>query len=274
MSASDRSIPLPVFNGKEESYTVWKAKIEGFAQVKGIWKAIQNKSALPVTEATGGDADVESTIKANALLMAYLLNAFSKDSDVQIVMSTKSTEWPSGVAHKVFEKLDKKYQPKDIQTDVERDAKLLSVKMNRDENPDTLFEQVAAIGNWYDNGAKKVEESTKIAIVLAKAPVEYKSIIATTMASKGSALKLDDLQDVMKKYWRSKYSETGKSEKDEEDELNLSTMRFKGTCNHCGKHGHKAVDCWDDPKNADKRPEWMKKKEVAAIGVKSRELQL
>jgi hypothetical protein len=28
----------------------------------------------------------------------------------------------------------------------------------------------------------------------------------------------------------------------------------KMTCNHCGKTGHKWVDCWQQDKNKDKRP--------------------
>ena len=44
--------------------------------------------------------------------------------------------------------------------------------------------------------------------------------------------------------------------------------QVKTDCRLCGKKGHKAVDCWENPKNADKRPKtWKTKaKETAAIG--------
>ena len=32
--------------------------------------------------------------------------------------------------------------------------------------------------------------------------------------------------------------------------------KFNGNCNQCGKKGHKAIDCWENPKNAHKRPKW------------------
>ena len=32
------------------------------------------------------------------------------------------------------------------------------------------------------------------------------------------------------------------------------------TCNNCGKIGHAADNCWKDPKNASKLPEWYRKK--------------
>ena len=30
--------------------------------------------------------------------------------------------------------------------------------------------------------------------------------------------------------------------------------KFKGTCQLCGKRGHKSADCWENEKNKDKRP--------------------
>jgi len=54
--------------------------------------------------------------------------------------------------------------------------------------------------------------------------------------------------------------------------------KFAGNCNSCGKKGHKAADCWADPKNAGKRPKWFKSpSEIAAAqagSTKSEELQL
>ena len=52
--------------------------------------------------------------------------------------------------------------------------------------------------------------------------------------------------------------------------------KFKGKCHQCGKTGHKATDCWDNTKNADKCPQWFKPSKVtAATNIKkSEELQL
>jgi hypothetical protein len=34
----------------------------------------------------------------------------------------------------------------------------------------------------------------------------------------------------------------------------VGIAKFKGTCNKCGKQGHKSKDCWENEANADKRP--------------------
>jgi hypothetical protein len=34
--------------------------------------------------------------------------------------------------------------------------------------------------------------------------------------------------------------------------------KFTGKCNRCGKVGHKEANCWDDPKNGDRRPKTWK----------------
>ena len=55
-SMSDKSIPLPIFDGKEKNYTKWKAKMKGFALSKGIWIAVSQANKLPETEETVLDA--------------------------------------------------------------------------------------------------------------------------------------------------------------------------------------------------------------------------
>ena len=108
-TVNDKSIPLPVFDGKEQNFTKWMAKMKGFGIAKGIWIAITQKGDLPTTEdavvdestATGKQA--AKVRNANSLMMAYLLNAFKKDADLQIVMNSFTTDWPSGLAHKAID---------------------------------------------------------------------------------------------------------------------------------------------------------------------------
>ena len=68
--------------------------------------------------------------------------------------------------------------------------KLLEVKMKPKEDPKTLFEQVAAISNWYNSSAKKVAKEQIIAVVLKAAPKEYASVLTSEQEKRGSTLQL------------------------------------------------------------------------------------
>ena len=299
MSAGDKSIPLPIFSGKEDDYLMWKGKMKGFAMAKGIWTAVTQKAELPSKESDNMDPTTQAVgiqaRQANSLLMAYLMNAFKKPADTKIVLNMATSDWPSGKAHEVFEKFDAKYNPKDLQTDVELERKLQQVSMKEKEDPENLFDQIENIATWYDGGNRKLEESKKLAVIMSKAHDEYQSVLATEATTKGNALAVDDLQKVMKTYYRNKYGvkesgSDGKSNNNGEFQLlvipGLENMkchmckqkghkaaqcpnkkrgarrpqngRFQGNCNLCGKKGHKAEDCWSNPKNASKRPNWYK----------------
>ena len=177
--------------------------------------------------------------------------------------------WPGGLAYKVVESLKEIYQPKDSVTEVELYERLMNVKMKNKGDPKVLFEQVASIANWYNNGTKKIPLEQQIAVVLKAAPKEYASVLTSEQEKQGSNLKLSHLRVVMGKYYRAVYKKKDTSA-DGDDEMALTAQsgggksnysgkkKFKGKCNNCGKQGHMARDCWNDPKNADKRPKWYK----------------
>ena len=134
-------------------------------------------------------------------------------------------------------------------------------------------------------------------MALKAAPSEYAFVLTSEQEKRGTGVELSHLRVVMNKYYRAVYKNKSASEKDDEDEMTLAaqtqsrggnqggtknrgnrTPKFNGNCNLCGKHGHKAVDCWSNPKNKDKRPNWFKPKEevnsAAQQERKSEELQL
>jgi len=159
MMTDTRNITLPTFDGEDESYQVFWTKFRAFATAKGFVGALMGRETqLPARESTvldeTNDAD-KLRIKAkqnNSLAMAYLLSAFKAEADISLAYETMTDEWPGGLAYKVIEKLQEIYQPKDSVTEVELYARLLNVKMKPKENPKILFEQVAAIQNWYNSG--------------------------------------------------------------------------------------------------------------------------
>jgi hypothetical protein len=117
-------------------------------------------------------------------------------------------------------------------------------------------------------------------------------VLTTEQSKQGSSLKLAHLRTAMNKYYRQVYKKNITEETDNELQLAATNggsgkgsnankkKKFTGNCNMCGKVGHKAADCWSNPKNADKRPGWYKGGEVTAAKTEneaqkcSKELQL
>jgi len=62
-----------------------------------------------------------------------------------------------------------------------------------------MFEQVAAIQNWYNSAAKKLPKEQLIAVVLRAAPKEYTSVLTTEQGTQGDKLELSHLHTVMNK---------------------------------------------------------------------------
>jgi hypothetical protein len=281
-----KSVALPTFSGKNDDFQVWWTKFRAFTTAKGVIQPLLGReSDLPPTEQAELDESVASEkrqMKArerNSLAMAYLLSAFTQEADISLAYEAMEDEdWPGGLAYKVVEKLMEVYQPKDKVTTVELYDKLLKVKMQKKEDPKVLFEQVAKIQNWYNSGSKKkVDKEQLIAVVMKAAPREYASVLNAEQRTQGEGLELSHIRVAMNQFYRSVYGSDNNDGTKDEMTLAAKTggrgekKRFNGKCNNCGKKFHKAKDCWEDPKNADKRPNWYKKADEVNAASKSEE---
>ena len=81
---------------------------------------------------------------------------------------------------------------------------------------------------------------------------EYKSVVAyvqTMMRMNLARVTVENLKGAIRD--RYKYMKLSGAIKKEPDEA-FFTKNFKGTCNKCGKQGHKGTDCWSKKGSEDK----------------------
>jgi hypothetical protein len=166
MSVSDKSVELPKFSAKREEFHVWWIKFQAFSAAKGLYNVIQESSAnLPATQeevkemSDEKQREKEKMRTLNGILIVYLTSACKRQSDLIIVLETMTDNKPGGIAFKLFDRLKKKYQPKDGITDVAVQERLTAISMKKDDNPDVLFDQLSIIKNWYNTPSKKHPES-------------------------------------------------------------------------------------------------------------------
>ena len=165
-----------------------------------------------------------------------------------------------------------------MMTEVELNRKLSELKMKDNENPGNLFTQIAAIRTWY---SKDIAEEKILPALIMALPQQYKWLATQygLLQSKGSGSDLEELEEALVAFWRSSYSNGSTSGgKASDDEMGLTSFegtcykckekghkantcpknptkkKFQGKCNLCGKLGHKKVNCFEDDKNASKRP--------------------
>ena len=287
---SQRGLTIPKLDHKQVEYQEWVVRFYSYAAGRGFAAALEYSPNLPESDSGVLSTKYMSPDQllamerhriANRVAAAQLIQAMVTSSDLSIVYKNRSKDWPGGLAYKIMEDLEDKYSPRDVLTRAEAYQELNDVSMNKYDDPTTLFEQITKVQNWFDSDKDRLREDELIGIVLARAPPNYKAVLTTEKTRLGNRLKVSDLEKVMrtqyrmnKKYRKEKDRDSEFKEKKKRNrELSLNGVSTKESngdgkgakpkCDHCGKKGHTADKCWDDPKNKHKIPEWLKKKRAA-----------
>ena len=136
MSEASKSVPLPLFDGTHGKFELYWPKFEAYANLKGFREAIDttHDGDLPADPKTlSSDADTkkkeEKAIMKNKLALANFTMSFQTVALMDRVNESKTSEYPSGLAHKIVEGLMKTYRPKDQISKLEALAELDKVEM-------------------------------------------------------------------------------------------------------------------------------------------------
>ena len=235
---SAKSIPLPTFDGEAKNFQLWWTRFKAYAAVKRFSQAIQRTADpnLPDTEGAVIDTTTAAgraqtvALERNMLAIASLTMAFQTEGLINLMMKAESTDWPSGRAHLVVDALFMKYRPVDTISRVEMRSRLNSVSMKNNQDPKVLFDQLASIENAYNSTARQIDQDDLIAVVLEKAPKDYKSILTAEQRKQGANLTLLDLESAMNDLYRTLHPNTTPSNDDKEVAL---VATFQGKCHYC-----------------------------------------
>jgi hypothetical protein len=163
--STGRSVRLPSFSGKTKDFMVWWVRFRAFATVHRFVLALsdKDKADLPDKEEEVLDeSDVEgkkkiAARKRNAVAMANYSMAFSCESNLGMIFKSITPNWPTGSkASIVMTLLKAKHMPTDMMTRVELRQEMSKIKMNKNDDPATLFEQISSVTNRYQPASSAV----------------------------------------------------------------------------------------------------------------------
>ena len=291
------TVKLLSFDGKEQNVTNWWVKFRAFARYQGFNEVISESRPVglaededdPMHEDSANYPDSVRLFKQNSLAVASLTSAFTNENHICMgfVQDSMTKSWPNGATWVILKRLLRRYKPNDLMTEIELNRILSELKLGADENPGNLFTQIAAIRTWY---SKDIGEEKILPALMVALPKDYGTLTSMYGLNKsiGAADTLEDLEEALVALWRSMGGKASTAGKDLSAELGLAGLdgitcyfckekghkanncpkksggktkaKFEGNCNLCGRKGHMKADCFEDEKNADKRPKNWKSK--------------
>ena len=223
--------------------------------------------------------EVEDFMRRNNDGYSHLLLSVTKEKDIQAIAESTSLQFPEGSLKTAWEKLNRNYKPKTGRSKNELIQIFYGTYLNKMNYPPELwFSGMERIRKDLQNlHSYAISDIDYAEHVLANSRHEYESTLEKyRVGLKGTIPTIvvqdmiDDLQEQYELYWKRKGRDPEAVQKkfkfedkflQTKGEIGLAvrgkykpTKKFKGKCTLCGQQGHKASKCWEDPKNADKRP--------------------
>ena len=171
-------VKLPTFTGTHVDFQTWWFQFQPFTTV---WKfaaergkasevdlPVSKTASLSMTAEVGDRQKVAK--KQNVITFVNLTTALDSPSLIGMLMQPQTADWPSGLASMVMKQLFDKLKPQDTVSliDMNRFKQHIGLQ-TPDSNPESLFEQMAALENQFK---KRMDNSEKItfAIVASQVP--------------------------------------------------------------------------------------------------------
>jgi hypothetical protein len=254
-----KTIKIPTFDGKEKNYYSWWMKFMAFCAMSGLTAALGTRAKADLTNnevpQAGESNDQKKARSRNLQAMHVLTLSFASEKLYNIINSSKTIAWPSGLVHRVVVALNMKYQPTDEISGVEARVELSKLVLKYKKDPEEFFESMIAVKNKYAHSQGALTDQDLIAHTMAVASGGYKLVIGTVTEIKAQAntrITLESLQEALYQHYRhlkGEESVTGQTGKSNSPEVSFVAGEAETqTCFHCKKKGHIQANYPDLPK--------------------------
>ena len=262
MEEDNKSFRPSVFSGKQEDYIMWAAKFMSYGQVKGFKTILTGTQKAPNYDKEL-DPTTDSTLlrlrKANDLAYSMLNMSVKDPVSFGAIFNASTKELPDGDARQAWLNIMSIFKPVSNAKKHELEQKFNQCSLTKEAfNPDEWFAELEQIRLQLLLDFKVTYDDDKIIsqVVYNLTPALYQTTVALFKRdlNRGLPLSLMEVKNDIRQVYASAQMTTKRNKNGERILVTGRFRKFKGDCKLCGKKGHKAIDCWDNPKNIAKRP--------------------
>ena len=117
--------------------------------------------------------------------MSYLTLAMESPKLLKTIQASNSAYWPGGLACDLVMKLMKKYRLDNVTALAEMTTKLSKLKMEKNDDPEDLKDDIAEIKNEY---RCEIDKKIRMAFVVNSAGKHYADVIYQETLQKGTCV--------------------------------------------------------------------------------------
>jgi hypothetical protein len=173
------------FGGEREHFAVWLTKATAVCSLNGVGPALKPgfNYMLPANDVIPLDKknpdELQFIMCKNVNVVAInLLAVMLCDTDVMIMLidSTKTADWPNGLAWKIIEKLCAKFKQSDTIASAEQLEKLMTLQLKKKQDLEYLESKIVSLETNY---GCQIGEDLKIAAIVKAGGPQYSDTICS-----------------------------------------------------------------------------------------------
>jgi len=247
------------FSGKQEDWFGWEENFKARAMSRGYYGIMMGEESIPEhglkLDATKDKEKIDLR-KLNATGYQELLSCINfKDGEgkrvFDLILSSKSKEFPMGNIKDAYEALKQRFAPVKTVLLGELENKLFASSLSKGENPEEFVIDLENVRAQMAEMGSTITDDQFLRRVIMNLTGEYglvNKLLGGRVGDATNPLTIDEVKAMVKRMHQQALME-GKLEKEEEEEqvLAMGTFKgFKGRCHGCGKIGHRKYECPDE----------------------------
>jgi Reverse transcriptase (RNA-dependent DNA polymerase)/gag-polypeptide of LTR copia-type len=241
MATNEQSIRILSFKDKPDEFRMWIKKFLSQAHKKGYKDVLLRKVKVPAASESLDPTKESDKAKLQARKAnddAYSALILSCDGPISFgaIERAITKELPEGDAALALDNLYARFEKRTKLSMVNTRKEFTNSKLESGRDPDEWFVDLEYLRNRMVTMGSEIGDDEYLAHVINNLPKEYETTkTILELQIRKDDLSIDELQEIIRERWDN-------LKINDEDDTALAA-KFKGTCNYCGKQGHKRVDC-------------------------------